>query len=164
MRRTPLRRRVLLLTFAFVLFAITGSLSWRAKSAQERWQRLVGVETRAIASLEELVRAQNGFHARGGDYRLVSQLLDNGALGAIDTGALRRRVVAFRTVIDDPTSTQQEVDTESLRVVTEAQRLVEERKGEIARQLPALERESRLMIEAGLAIAWILVILSFAAV
>ena len=164
--RTPLRRRVLLLTFAFafVLFAITGGLSWRAKSAQERWQRLVGVETRAIAALEELVRAQNGFHARGGDYRLVSQLLDNGALGAIDTGALRRRVVAFRTVIDDPTSTQQEVDTESLRVVTEAQRLIEERKGEIARQLPALERESRSMMEAGLAIAWIIVILSFAAV
>ncbi|HYU25380.1 MAG TPA: GGDEF domain-containing protein [Thermoanaerobaculia bacterium] len=166
MKRTPLRRRVLLLTFAFafVLFAITGGLSWRAKSAQERWQRLVGVETRAIAALEELVRAQNGFHARGGDYRLVSQLLDNGALGAIDTGALRRRVVAFRTVIDDPTSTQQEVDTESLRVVTEAQRLIEERKREIARQLPALERESRSMMEAGLAIAWILVILSFAAV
>jgi diguanylate cyclase (GGDEF)-like protein len=166
MKRTRLRRRVLLLTFAFafVLFAITGGLSWRAKSAQERWQRLVGVETRAIAALEELVRAQNGFHARGGDYRLVSQLLDNGTLAAIDTGALRRRVVAFRTVIDDPTSTQQEVDTESLRVVTEAQRLIEERKREIARQLPALERESRSMMEAGLAVAWILVILSFAAV
>jgi len=166
MKRTPLRRRVLLLTFAFalVLFAITAGLSWRAKSAQERWQRLVGVETRAIAALEELVRAQNGFHARGGDYRLVSQLLDNAALRAIDTGALRRRVVGFRTAIDDPTSTQEEIDTESLRVVAEAQRLVEERKREIARQLPALERESRSTMEAGLAVAWIIVILSFAAV
>jgi diguanylate cyclase (GGDEF)-like protein len=150
--------------FALVLFAITGGLSWRAKSAQERWQRLVGVETRAIAALEELVRAQNAFHARGGDYRLVSQLLDNAALRAIETGALRRRVVAFRTAIDDPTSTQEEIDTESLRVVAEAQRLLGERKREIARQLPALERESSLMMEAGLAIAWILVILSFAAV
>jgi diguanylate cyclase (GGDEF)-like protein len=166
MTRTPLRRRVLLLTFAFalVLFAITGGLSWRAKSAQERWQRLVGVETRAIAALEELVRAQNAFHARGGDYRLVSQLLDDGALAAIDTGALRRRVVAFRTAIDDPTATQSEIDVESVRVVAEAQRLIEERKREIARQLPALERESRSTMEAGLAVAWIIVILSFAAV
>ena len=162
----PLRRRVLLLTtaFALVLFAITGGLSWRAKSAQERWQRLVGVETRAIAALEELVRAQNAFHARGGDYRLVSQLLDNAALRSIDTGALRRRVIAFRTVIDDPTTTQSEIDTESLRVVAETQRLIEERKREIARQLPALERESRATMEAGLAVAWIIVILSFAAV
>jgi len=166
MKRTPLRRRVLLLTFAFalVLFAITGGLSWRAKLAAERWQRLVGVETRAIAALEELVRAQNAYHARGGDYRLVSQLLDNAALRAIATGALRRRVIGYRTVVDDPTSTHDEVDNESLRVVAEAQRLIEERKGEIARQLPALERESGLMMEAGLAVAWIIVILSFAAV
>jgi len=167
MKRTPLRRRVLLLTFAFafVLFAITAGLSWRAKSAQERWQRLVGVETRAIAALEELVRAQNAFHARGAaDYRLVSQLLDTGALRAIDTGALRRRVIAFRIAMSDPTSTPAELDTESLRVVNEAQRLIEERKREIARQLPALERESTAMMEAGLAVAWIIVILSFAAV
>ena len=164
--RRPLRRRVLLMTFAFalVLFAITAGLSWRAKSAQERWQRLVGVETRAIAALEELVRAQNAYHARGGDYRLVSQLLDDGALQSIDTGALRRRVIAYRTVIDDPSSTQEEVDIESARVVAEAQRLANERKREIARQLPALERESSQMMEAGLAVAWIIVILSFAAV
>jgi diguanylate cyclase (GGDEF)-like protein len=165
---------VLLLTFAFalVLFAITAGLSWRAKSAQERWQRLVGVETRAIAALEELVRAQNAFRARVAPgqagavarYRLVSQLLDDGALAAIDVASLRRRVVAFRTVLADPTSTPAELDAESLRVVAEAQRLVEERKREIARQLPALERESRAMMEAGLAVAWILVILSFAAV
>src|SRR4029078_3302194 len=104
--RMPLRRRVLLLTFAFafVLFAITAGLSWRAKSAQERWQRLVGVETRGIGALEELVRAQNAYHARGGDYRLVSQLLDNAALRAIDTGALRRRVVGFSTDLADPAS------------------------------------------------------------
>src|SRR5207237_6501625 len=90
--------------------------------------------------------------------------LDNGSRAATCTGALRQRVVASRTAISNPTSTQQAVDTESLRVVTEAQRLIEERKGEIARQLPALERESRSMMEAGLAIAWIIVILSFAAV
>ena len=62
-RRTRLRTRVLLLTvaFAIALFAITFGLSWRAQVAQERWSRLVGVETRAIATLEELIRAQNFF-------------------------------------------------------------------------------------------------------
>ncbi len=150
--------------FALVLFAVTAGLIWRAKSAQERWQRLVGVETRAIAALEELVRAQNAYRARGGDYRLVLQLLDNDALHAIDTGALRRRVVAFRTAMADPTATPEELDGDSVRVVAEAQRLIGERKREIARQLPALERESTAMMETGLAVAWIIVILSFAAV
>jgi len=62
-RRTRLRTRVLLLTaaFAIALFAITFGLSWRAQIAQERWSRLVGVETRAIETLEELIRAQNSY-------------------------------------------------------------------------------------------------------
>src|SRR5207302_2820427 len=64
-RRTRLRTRVLLLTvaFAIALFAITFGLSWRAQVAQERWSRLVGVETRAIGVLEELIRAQNAYRA-----------------------------------------------------------------------------------------------------
>ncbi|MDP9362328.1 MAG: hypothetical protein M3P29_12870 [Acidobacteriota bacterium] len=64
-RRTRLRSRVLLLTaaFALVLFGITFGLSWRAQVAQGRWSRLVGVETRAIATLEELIRAQNAYRA-----------------------------------------------------------------------------------------------------
>src|SRR5688572_12580894 len=65
-RRGKLRTRVLLLTGAFVvaLFAISFGLSWRARLAQERWTRLISVETKAVAALEELVRAQNGFYAR----------------------------------------------------------------------------------------------------
>src|ERR1043166_2839642 len=76
-RRTRLRTRVFAMTaaFALVLFAITFGLSWRARASQQRWSRLIGVETEAIASLEELIRAQNGFRARGGDYRVVEQLL-----------------------------------------------------------------------------------------
>ena len=88
-RRTHLRTRVLAMTaaFALVLFAITFGLSWRARASQQRWSRLIGVETEAIATLEELIRAQNGFRARGGDYRMVEQLLRNDALQRIDTGA-----------------------------------------------------------------------------
>src|SRR5215467_3688308 len=87
--RTRLRTRVLLLTslFALALFAIAFGLSWRAKVAEERWSRLVGVETRAIAALEELVRAQNAFNAQRRDpaqYRLVAQLLQDPSLRAID--------------------------------------------------------------------------------
>jgi diguanylate cyclase (GGDEF)-like protein len=174
-RRTRLRSRVLLLTaaFAIVLFAITFGLSWRAQVAQERWSRLVGVETRAIATLEELIRAQNAYraHAVAGsaaNYRVVSQLLDSNSLSTIDTAALRRRMATFRAVLADGTSTSAEsnaeIDTESRRVVAEAQRIVDERKAEIARQLPMLERETRELMSAGLAVAWILIICSFAAV
>jgi diguanylate cyclase (GGDEF)-like protein len=174
-RRTRLRTRVLLLTaaFAIVLFAITFGLSWRAQVAQERWSRLVGVETRAIATLEELIRAQNGYraHAVAGNaanYRVVSQLLDSNSLRTIDTAALRRRMATFRVVLADgtltPDESNAEIDTESRRVVAEAQRIIDERKAEIARQLPMLERETRELMSAGLAVAWILIICSFAAV
>jgi diguanylate cyclase (GGDEF)-like protein len=170
-RRTRLRSRVWLLTitFALVLFGITFGLSWRAQVAQDRWSRLVGVETRAIATLEELIRAQNAYraHAVAGDathYRIVAQLLESDALSAIDTAALRRRMTTFRSALADASSTPEEIDTESLRVAGEAQRMIDERKREIARQLPMLDRESRELMTAGLAVAWIVVICSFAAV
>jgi diguanylate cyclase (GGDEF)-like protein len=170
-RRTRLRSRVLLLTaaFAIALFAITFGLSWRAQVAQERWSRLVGVETRAIATLEELIRAQNAYRAHAvtgstANYRIVSQLLESDSLTTIDTAALRRRMATFRSVLGDGTSTPREIDIESLRVVAEAQRIIDERKREISRQLPMLERESHDLMTAGLAVAWILIICSFAAV
>src|SRR5438105_1448372 len=92
-RRTHLRTRVLLLTgaFAIVLFAITFGLSYRAKLSQERWSRLIRVETEAIAKLEEVTRAQNSFRVHGGNYRVVTQLLRNDALEAIDTAVPRAR-------------------------------------------------------------------------
>jgi diguanylate cyclase (GGDEF)-like protein len=191
-RRTRLRTRVLLLTvaFAIALVAITFGLSWRAQVAQERWSRLVGVETRAIGVLEELIRAQNAYRAgvvsRGSGvganrailsasaptpdshptppYRIVSQLLESDSLRTIDTSALRRRMSTFTAAVSDATSTPGEIDTESLRVVAEAQRIINERKREIARQLPMLERETHELMSAGLAIAWIIIICSFAAV
>src|SRR5215218_8720169 len=100
MRRTHLRTRVLLLTgaFALALFAIAFGLSWRAKQSQERWTRLISIETEAAATLEELIRAQNAFFARGESverYRLVEQLLDDESLKSIDVRALRGRVKAF---------------------------------------------------------------------
>jgi diguanylate cyclase (GGDEF)-like protein len=170
-RRTRLRTRVLLLTaaFAIALFAITFGLSWRAQIAQERWSRLVGVETRAIGTLEELIRAQNAYRAHAtigsaANYRIVSQLLESDSLHTIDTAALRRRMSTFTAVLADATSTSQEIDVESQRVVAEAQRIIDERKREVARQLPMLERETHELMSAGLAIAWIIIICSFAAV
>ena len=179
-RRTRLRTRVLLLTaaFAIALFAITFGLSWRAQIAQERWSRLVGVETRAIGTLEELIRAQNAYRRSAAgpaagppaarwqvpNYRIVSQLLESDSLHTIDTAALRRRMSTFTAVLADATSAPQEIDTESQRVVAEAQRIIDERKREIARQLPMLERETHELMSAGLAIAWIIIICSFAAV
>ena len=170
-RRARLRSRVLLLTaaFALALFTITFGLSWQAKLAQEKWTRIIGVETAAVARLEELIRAQNAFRARhvAGDaprYRIVAQLLQDEALERIDTSMLRARVRAFQSILDDPEARPEDVDTASLRVVEEARRAIDSRKSEIGRQLPALERDSREMMSSGLAVAWIVVLVSFAVV
>ena len=173
MRRQHLRTRVLLLTgaFALALFGITFGLSWRAKLAQERWTRLISVETKAVSALEELIRAQNGFHARfaaglepASRYRLVIQLLGDDALSRIDLGTLHARVRAFRSMIVDPAARPEDIGATSSAVVEEAQQLAVARKQEIARQLPALERETGFLMSSGLAVAWILALISFAAV
>jgi diguanylate cyclase (GGDEF)-like protein len=173
MRRRHLRTRVLLLTgvFTLALFAIAFGLSWRSRLAQQRWTRLISIETRAVAALEELIRAQNGFRARfltGGEtpqrYRVVAQLLTDGSLQRIDLGTLRARVNEFRTIIHEPAPLPEDVESTSSAIVAEALRIIAERKTEIARQLPALERETTTMMTTGLAVAWIVALLGFAAV
>ncbi|HEX6096745.1 MAG TPA: diguanylate cyclase [Thermoanaerobaculia bacterium] len=173
MRRRHLRTRVLLLTGAFTLalFAIAFGLSWRSRLAQQRWTRLISIETRAVAALEELVRAQNGFRARflaGAEtpprYRMVAQLLTDDSLQRVDLGTLRARVNEFRTIIHEPAPLPEDVESTSAAIVAEAQQIIAARKGEIARQLPALERETTSMMSTGLAIAWIVALLGFAAV
>lgn len=144
--------------FALALFAIAFGLSWRAKRSQERWTRLIAVETRAVAALEELIRAQNAFYARQDPierYRLVEQLLNDPALSEIDIRRLRGRVKAFRELRTEFTSRA---------VVDEAHGIIAARKGEIARQLPELERDSRSMMSTGLAVAWIVAIVGLAVV
>lgn len=173
MRRGKLRTRVLLLTgaFAFVLFAISFGLSWRARQAQQRWTRLIAIETKAVAVLEELIRAQNGFHARflGGHespdrYRLVTQLLRDESLEHVDIATLRGRVKTFRALLTDPEARREDLDVTSHAIVADAQSTISARKEEIARQLPALERETSDMMSSGLAVAWIVMLFSFAAV
>ncbi len=173
MRRRHLRTRVLLLTGAFILalFGMTFGMSWRARLAQERWTRLVSVETKAVAALEELIRAQNAFHARftvGQEsprrYRVVAQLLSDESLSGIDVARLRGSVKAFRTIIDEPSPRAEDLASTSEAIVNEAQQIIAARKNEIGHQLPALERETRWMMSSGLAVAWILALLSFAAV
>jgi diguanylate cyclase (GGDEF)-like protein len=172
-RRQHLRTRVLLLTGAFTLalFAIAFGLSWRARLAQQRWTRLISIETRAAAVLEELVRAQNGYRARflaGSEtpqrYRVVVQLLTDDSLARIDLGTLHGRVKAFREIIHEPAPEPADVESTSAAIIAEAQRIIAARKSEIALQLPALERETSTMMSTGFAIAWIVALLGFAAV
>lgn len=173
MRRQHLRKRVLLLTAAFTLalFAITGGLVWRGRLVQARWTRLVAVEMKAVTLLEEVIRAQNGFHGRyvtGKEsperYRMVTQLLGADALQGIDTAALRGRMKAFRTIMAEPAPRRTDIDTLSQAIVSDAQQIISERRREIARQLPSLEHEATATMWSGLAVAWIIALLSFAAV
>ncbi|HKR64159.1 MAG TPA: diguanylate cyclase, partial [Thermoanaerobaculia bacterium] len=152
---------------ALALFGITFGLSWRAKVAQQRWTRLISVETKSVSVLEELIRAQNAFRARNetrARYNVVMQLLGDDALSRIDTGTLRARVRAFRSMLHDPAARPEDLDATSAAVVEEAQQIIVARRREIARQLPQLERESGFLMSSGLAVAWILALLSFAAV
>jgi diguanylate cyclase (GGDEF)-like protein len=129
------------------------------------------VETKAVTTLEELIRAQNAFHTRlragletPPRYALVTQLLNDPALAAIDLGALRGRVREFRTVISEPAPRPLDVEATSRGVVHEAQNIIAARKEVIDRQLPELERDTRSMMTSGLAIAWIIVLLGLAVV
>jgi diguanylate cyclase (GGDEF)-like protein len=155
MRRRHLRTRVLLLTAAFAaaLFAIAFGLSWRARESQQRWSRLISVETKAVTTLEEVIRAQNAFHARREPpehYRVVLQIVEGEAVGP-----LRTKMSVYRATL---------TDAASRAVVDEAQQMIDAHKSEIARQLPQLERESQSLMLIGLAVAWIVAISSFAAV
>ncbi len=155
--RLGVRVTWLTIAFAAALFAITFGLTWRAKRSQERWSRLISIETEAIARLEELIRAQNAFVARNGSrYEEVEQLLETAPLKQIDTHELRVRMQSFRT------ASSADRRSESTRIVAEAQRLIEVHRIEIATQLAGLEREARVTMMVGLAIAWIVVMLSIA--
>ncbi len=161
-----LRTRVLLLTtaFALTLFAITFGLSWRAQVEQTRWSRLVGVEMQSTAALEEFIRAHNAFRAgrTTQSYQSVAQLLDRPFLA--DATALRQRVGRFQRLTGDREATPQQLHAASLQAINAAQELITQRKLEIARQVPRLERDTRGLMLAGLALAWIIVLCSFAAV
>jgi diguanylate cyclase (GGDEF)-like protein len=157
--------------FAVALLLITFGLSWRAKQSQEKWSHLISVETEAIARLEEVIRQQNGFFTSLRDeepsaverYGAIEQQLDSPSLQAIDTATLRVRIRAFRALIEEGDH-RSELRTESIRIVAEAQRLIDAHKAEIERQLPLLRRDANDMMLVGVAVAWIVVLLTFAVV
>ena len=170
MQRRHLRVRVLLLTagFATALFLITLGLSWRAQRAQEKWTRLSEVEMHSVKVLTELILLQNAFHQRfiagevgPGQYQRVSQRLN--ALTDADLDALRGRVRAYRTLIGEAGPRRIDLASTSAAITQEAQALIAQHQAEIERQVPLLEDESRWMMTSGLAIAWIVMLVSFAA-
>jgi diguanylate cyclase (GGDEF)-like protein len=171
-RRPRLRARVLLLTCAFglALFAITFGLSWQAELAQERWTRLLAVETAAIERLEEVIRAQNAFRAAQGgqagrlSYTIVAQLLNDPVFDSIDVARLRARIRAFASLLHDPETRAEDLDAASFAVTNEAQRIIEQHRHAVSQQIPELQRDTRAMMQSGLAVAWIVVLVSFAVV
>lgn len=172
MRRRHLRTRVLILTagFAAALFVITLGLSWRAQRAQERWTQLIEVEIKAVRALENVVRAQGAFYARfaAGDvdasrYRIVLQTLKPAEESGIEVSPLRARMKAFETLIAEPSPRTIDLEATSNAVIHEAQREIVARNREIDAQVPVLGRESRWMMLSGLAVAWIVVLMAFAA-
>ena len=129
-----------------------------------------------MAALQDFIRSQNDFGRQValGDakalerYRSVEQLLDSDALRELDLKRLRERVAAYQRRLEaTPVRLQRvtravaarELAASSARVTSEAQRVIESRKKEIASRVPELRRSTRSTMVSGLAISWILVIL-----
>lgn len=165
--------------FALALVASTLTLSLMARGIERTWTRLIRVETEAIATLEELIRAQNDFARQVAPddrqavekYRRVEQLLDSPALKEIDVARLRERVAAYRSRLQATSLRVQrvrravalrELQASSARVSAEAQKVIRTRKEEINSSVPDLQRRTRAMMVSGLAIAWIIVLLYLA--
>jgi diguanylate cyclase (GGDEF)-like protein len=180
-----LRTRVFLMTasYAVVLLSITTGLSWRANVSQQRWSRLIRTEARAIAALEEVMRAQNAFLARREvekdraaraegkrDYVAVRQLLAAPALAGIELAPLRAAMDHFENFLRDDaqlTTRGGRADQRPLRALSAEislmiQSSIDREKREVERELPSLDGDSRDMLLTGLGTAWIVVILSFA--
>lgn len=182
MRRAHLRSRVFAMTaiYGIVLLAITFGLSWRAMRAEERWSRLLHMETGTIARLEELQRAQNSFrnrvaaglarHELSSDdvlrYSVVKQLLATGDVPAETArpiaGAMRRFEEWLAAAVP-PGPDAAELGVRSAEVNRAVQTVIDSQKASINRQIPALERGARTAMTTGLAVVWMVAIFSFAA-
>ena len=166
--------------FALALFSVTLVLTLVAQYTQGQWTRLLSVETEAVATLQELVRAQNAFrrqvapdHGRAAEkYRAVEQLLERRALREIGIDRLRERVASHRRRLEaTPLRLQRvpravalrELEASSNRVTVEAQRVIESRRHAIAAKVPKLEWATNAMMRTGIAVAWIVFILYAAA-
>jgi len=190
-KRPQLRSRIFALTglFVMMLFGSTLVLTWRAQSTQRQFSRLLTSDTRAIALLDEVTRTQNGFRDRwlraasvnpaelphlAARYRVVTQLLEREPLRAVDYDPLRRAVSRFRADVtkvsegwsslgaSERVSRVRALVAGSDTIDQEASRLGEARKREVSRQLPLLDRSGENMKRTGLAVAWILAVISFA--
>ena len=166
--------------FALALFSVTLVLTLTARYNQAQWTRLLSIETEAVATLQELVRLQNGFRRQVAPddrravekYRAVEQLLERPALRQIEITRLRERVAAYRWRLEAmplrlrrvPRATAfREVEASSNRVTAEAQRVIESRRDAIAAKVPLLQWTTNTMMTTGMAVAWIVFLLYAAA-
>ena len=91
-----------------------------------------------------------------------SGMVATGDMG--DASAFQQSMNRVRALAGDRRASRAQIERETARALVESQRLVDARRREIARQLPLLDRDTRSLMSAGLAVAWIIVIVSFAAV
>lgn len=173
--------------WAAMLLAITAFLSLRARTSEQSFTHLVEVEVETIAILNDFVSSQNAYRdawVRGGLdddlpdrlvplYKSVLQILDRSQPVKIDpvlmTLASRyesdlQRVARFW---DQASRAEREqvvaqLATESNRLRSAADELVDLKRQEIAATLQSLSRQARDTMWSSLAIAWIIAIFAFA--
>ncbi|HEY0592017.1 MAG TPA: GGDEF domain-containing protein [Thermoanaerobaculia bacterium] len=119
--RTRLRTRILLFSAAWgvLLIAVAFLLTWRARESQKELGRVVEVDLRATAQLEQIARNQNAFTARwlelaragspelesfGRRYASVRDLAAAKAVKSFDIGSVPMLVAEFDEVARAATS------------------------------------------------------------
>ncbi len=191
-RRIRLRSRVFLMTamYSAVLFAIAFGLTWRARTYEQQFHRIMDVDSSAVDALDGLVRAQNGWNQRwqsmdGADaatvravsdrYSTVRQILDSRRLAGANTRGLRDSVIAFERQVgswsrrwESLSAAEREqardtADDETREIVAAANSLIAIHRGAISRTLAELTLDARGMMWTALGVAWMIAILSFAA-
>ncbi len=114
-RRTRLRTRILLFSAAYgvLLIAVAFLLTWRARESQKELGRVVEIDLRATAQLEQIARNQNAWTARWQElaradspdlaafalrYRAVRDMTAAPAVRAFDVGSIPMLVAEFDAI------------------------------------------------------------------
>ncbi|MGA7613844.1 MAG: diguanylate cyclase [Thermoanaerobaculia bacterium] len=184
--RTRLRNRVYALTLlnAMLLIGTVFILTWRARSAEHEFDRILEIQTGAVAPLEELIRFQNAWRNQWNEaaeldpsklairYNSVAQLIERESLRGEGSRELHDEMATLQALVSsagldwnkmseaDRTTVRAEVLSRSEQVVDTARAMIDRYESDIRTEKPRLSRGGTNAMWTGLGVAWIIAIVS----
>ncbi len=190
-RRTRLRNRILLFSAAYgvLLIAVAFLLTWRARESQKELGRVVEVDLRATAQLEQIARNQNAFTARWLElaragspelesfahrYAIVRDMTAGNAVRSFDIGSVPMLVAEFEEVARTATAewppatpARRDAIEAELRVLSDGisaaafESMRDIRKG-ADRKLAAVDARADGLMLTALGVTWMIAIVTLA--